>query len=349
MDKTIPEDSFLYTDRFIFNYLSAFQLPSFQYDRSTDRLLCTGYRRNLTLLVVIVLVVVPVTLAYHEALLVDVDDFVLHNLFRIFRGISTMYAVQSLMIAALSQRKSMAQYFQYLSDFDRRIWAAHGIVPDCQRVRRTFWIQMTVVLINYLFVSMAYLQYQFGVNRPIATAFVVMLNVTSIGQCVANALAQYSAQCCRCRYECVRRELSVSVAANDTSSDQLNRLRSAVRLLDEIDLAKERLQVSFGSMLTMKITIDYINTLASIFFAFVSLLDPDDSDQWEILAEYGVFEVPLMASGVLMVGHFDCLGAEVSDIRHCILQKKTPEIMHSNTSPEFQWCNCRSFSSDPVA
>lgn len=306
----VCKTSFLYDDRRIFQFLSAFGMPALDLNLDADQLLCLSARRNWTLLCLLINLALVIVLYVHVQLewLARSNDW-LASFTDAIRGLSNMYAYELLIVVALLHRQRYAAYFNYLNDIDRNFGQLFDIGPNRALVRRTFWVHSAWLLFIYVCVSTPMGIYFFGKASVPEASYMIEYAVMAIMMGMVTMFLQYAAHSCQIRYACARECLSVAMGR---ASVRLVEVKSAIRLLSDVDQAMEQLNESFGTLLACKLTIDGTNTILVVFITMFKLTHDGLVHKVRLL-DYVLYEWPYIFVAFLMVRYFQAIGDEVSE------------------------------------
>lgn len=322
---TAQPSSYLLGDRGIIRFLAAFGMPAVRVCARSHRLLAPMRYRYATVLAGLLYTALAVHLFKNVQLLwLYRSKHFLSSLSDTFRGLSIIYAYQLMIVLAMSRCQGIVAYFNRLATFDAAVWRRFAVRSDCERVRRSFWWHTGGIVLNYLTFSLMSSLWYYG-RRSVGDAlFVTVYTSTAIGMGVATVFLQYAAHSCEVRYRCVRQRLAAAVQWNhvgDISRETHNNGRkcstaddvtAAMRFLNELDEIKEQLQQAFGALLSWKLAINGVNVIVSVYFFVYKLNNRSGHDLVRAIVDYVTYEVPFIVSDVLMVGHFQAIGDEVS-------------------------------------
>lgn len=220
------------------------------------------------------------------------------------RGLATMYAYEVLLLVAALQRHRYAEYFNYLKEMD----VSFPCLCDAKlaaSVRRTFWWHVGGLLGNWLLISMPVGIYVNGDGRLADSAFMVEYIIMGLVIGVMTGFLQYAAHCLQVRFVAVRRYLTVAVSGYGREAE----VKCVLRMLSAMETAKEKLNSGFGTMLLLKIAIDGVNIILSIYLVICKMRGEDFT--FLRFFDYAVYEWPFMLANVVMVNVFQALGDEV--------------------------------------
>lgn len=307
MDAQSPK-SYLHSDRRIIQYIAAFGMPPIRYDPTTDKLICPANFCRWTLAVVTIYAIGAFILFYRVQYAILLDGVTVSRLSDTFRGLSTAYAYQILILVAVMNRRLYANFFNDLSEIDCRIWRRFGVKSDYAVVRRHFWCHTWVWSLNYVLVSFP-IALHFYASRSFGDVMLMVSYVLSaLGLGVCTVFVQYAAHTCLVRFVCLRGQLLKSLYGEGNLCD----FRATLRLLDDMDIVKEALHDSFGTLLTWKLAIDGVNVIASLYFLCFRLLNSTFWRGVKSFLDYAFFEFPFILANILMVGYYQGIGDEVS-------------------------------------
>lgn len=306
--------TFLYENRAVFHFLSAFGLPPLGFDRKRNRVYCSSIRCCSTL------IGIGIYMIFTIYLFVDFiygypanKEISLSNISKIFRGFSTTYAYPSLVVVVVSQRHRYSTFFNQLADIDSKMLSIYGVRTNTTRIRHNFWWHTVCRLVQYIVFALPFELLIFASLSRYNVASVFAYICTAMGMGVATVFAQYAVACCQLRYELVRKQLKATLLGRGHRRDVI----ASIQLLCDVDATKECLRASMSWLLTLKSAIDYLNVLASIYILSYIVLRRNTSGVLINIAHYVLYELPFIVSDVLMVRQFQSLGDEVSDFVDC--------------------------------
>lgn len=311
MYSTTRPASFLRTDRCIFRLFSALGMPPLDFDRHGERIISSPVSRNCTLIVLLVNFVIAIVLFIRVQLVWQAR--LCNNLSSVsatIRGFATVYAYEALVIVAIWHRHRYAAYFNHLNAIDQHMWLSQGVRPNHRRLRRKFWLHTGIWMFNYLVVSMPLGIYVFVNESMLEAGYMTEYVFMAVMLGGSTAFLQYAVACYLVRIACARQCLTDAVGAAGSLSD----IKSVLRILGELDTAKEMLSEDFGPLITWKFLIDGANTILIVHLTIIKMLSFQLST-WLGFADYAIYEWPYIVADVTLVMFFQAIGDAV---RACV-------------------------------
>lgn len=126
---------------------------------------------------------------------------------------------------------------------------------------------------------------------------------------IATGFLQYAAHCLQMRYAVGR--ICLTEALGVTADE--GTLNAVMRLLNEVDTAKEMLNDGFGTLLACKFGIDCFNVVLAVYVCLFRFVHRNQMNIVQSFLDIVFFETPIVLAVVLMVRVYQAVGDEVSE------------------------------------